>query len=231
MESDAPLLTARELRRLGEEHPERRLGHGGDLARLRRGVYADAGDWRTASLDERYRLHIRAAAERLSGRVVFSHESPLRLLGLPSLRPWPALVHVTGERRRGGRSQGDIARHCVGLDPVDVLAVGSVRCTSPVRTALDIAMSRTFAEGVVVADAVFDRYPGAREDFEEMLGLQLPGTRGIRRAARVLAFADPLAQSPGESWSRVLIAELGFAPPRLQVPIQHGHRTVAIVDF
>ncbi|WP_286278453.1 type IV toxin-antitoxin system AbiEi family antitoxin domain-containing protein [Naasia aerilata] len=83
MEPEASLFTSRELRRAGEEHPERRLGASGDLERLRRGVYADAGTWRTASFDAQYRMRIRAAAARLQGTVVFSHESALRLLDLP----------------------------------------------------------------------------------------------------------------------------------------------------
>lgn len=194
-------------------------------------MYADAGAWQSASRDDRYRLRILAAAERLQDDPVFSHETALRLHGLPALRPWPDLVHVVGERRTGGRSGSEVARHCVGLDAIDVVRVGGLYCTSAARTALDIALSRTFAEGVVVADAVFARFPGAQEDFEDLVRLLEPGARGIRRARRVLAFATPLAQSPGESWSRVLISELGFAAPDLQAPIYDGRRCVAVVDF
>ena len=84
---DDRLLTVSRSRALGDERPDRRALDGGDLQRLRRGVYADAGDWRNASLDDRYRLRIAAAAVRLEEPPVFSHESAARLLGLPSLRP------------------------------------------------------------------------------------------------------------------------------------------------
>ncbi|WP_210479780.1 hypothetical protein [Naasia sp. SYSU D00948] len=224
-------MTTRLLRATGEEHPERRAKSGGDLERLRRGIYADAGTWRTAGLDQRYSIRIRAAATALQGPLVFSHESALRMLGLPSLRPWPALVHVVVGPTAGGRSKGDVARHSVSVDAVDVVPVNGLLCTSPARTALDIALGRSFAEGVVVADAVFARYPGSRDDFAELLSLLPPGSRGIRRAARVLGFADPLSQSVGESWSRVVIAELGFVAPRLQAPVYLSQRCVGVVDF
>ncbi|WP_210507453.1 hypothetical protein [Naasia sp. SYSU D00057] len=231
MDSEAPLLTTTGLRALGEAHPERRARDGGDLERLRRGVYADAGNWRTATLDEQYRLRIRAVGERVQGPLVFSHESALRMLGLPALRPWPSMVHVIAPSSPGGRTKGDVVRHCIGVNPVDVVPVGALACTSPARTALDMALSRTFADAVVVADAVFARFPGARDDFAELLAELAPGTRGIRRAARVLAFADPLSGSPGESWSRVLISELGFSRPQLQAPVHVGRKRVAVVDF
>ncbi|BDZ45060.1 hypothetical protein GCM10025866_09690 [Naasia aerilata] len=112
-----------------------------------------------------------------------------------------------------------------------MVPVGELRCTSPARTALDLALSRSFAEAVVVADAVFARYPGARDDFGELLRMLGPGTRGIRRAARVLDFADPRSESVGESWSRVLIHELGFQAPELQSTVYLGSRRVGVVDF
>ncbi|MCU1569588.1 MAG: hypothetical protein JWR33_329 [Naasia sp.] len=122
-------------------------------------------------------------------------------------------------------------RHSVWLDAIDVMPVDDLACTSPARTALDLALGRSFSEAVVVADAVVARYPGGQEDLAELLRLLPPGTRGIRRACRVASFADARSQSPGESWSRALIAELGFAAPSLQQPIFLNGRRVGIVDF
>src|SRR3954451_4353730 len=141
MDSEPQLLSTAALRQIGEDHPERRA-RGGDLERLRRGVYAEAGDWRNASLDEQYRMRIRAVAARLQTAPVFSHESALRMLGLPALRPWPTLVHVLAPVSEGGRSKGDVIRHCTAVDGIDVVPVGELHCTSPARTALDIALSR-----------------------------------------------------------------------------------------
>ncbi|MCU1436937.1 MAG: hypothetical protein JWP66_24 [Naasia sp.] len=228
---DEKLLTIARLRAQGEERPERRAGENGDLQRLRRGIYADAGEWQTANLDERYAIRIAAAAARLEGLPVFSHESALRLLGLPSLRPWPEKVHILCERRSGGRSQLDVIRHCLGFEAAEVLQVGRHLVTSPARTALDIALARSFPEGVVVADHVFRNYAGARQDFAEMLELTGPRARGVRKAASVLRFADERSESPGESWSRVVIAELGFRPPELQSEIRHRGRFIGRVDF
>ncbi|HEY8588333.1 MAG TPA: hypothetical protein VIL55_02155 [Naasia sp.] len=225
------LIRRTDLVERGQERPERRVGEGGDLLRLRRGVYADAGDWRNSSLDEQYSLRIAAAAMRLEGWPVFSHESAVRLLGLPSLRPWPETVHIITERSSGGRSQHGVVRHCLGLEAVDVVRPDGLSCTSPARTVLDIAVSRTFAEAVVLADNVVARYPGAPEDLEELLGFVGTRLRGYRKVRRVLAFADPRSESPGESWSRVVIRELGFAPPDLQAVVRADGRVLGRVDF
>ena len=58
------------------------------------------------------------------------------------------------------------------------------------------------------------------------------GAYGRARARRALAFADGLAQLPGESISRLYIARLGFASPRLQVPVAaRGENRFYYVDF
>lgn len=49
---------------------------------------------------------------------------------------------------------------------------------------------------------------------------------------RIVEFASPLSESPGESLSRVRIHELGFQPPELQHEIRDAQgRPLGIVDF
>ena len=43
--------------------------------------------------------------------------------------------------------------------------------------------------------------------------------RGVRRIPRVLDLVDEGAQSPKESWLRVLLIEAGFPRPQTQIPI------------
>lgn len=61
--------------------------------------------------------------------------------------------------------------------------------------------------------------PAAEAVCAEVFAIAKRSAHGLTRARRVLRFADGRAQLPGESVSRVRLAELGFARPRLQVPV------------
>ena len=175
-------------------------------------------------LDERYRTAIRAAHETLTGPRLYSHESAAALLGLPVIDAWPKVIHLLCERRSGGRSQLDIVRHCLGLEGVDAVFVEGMAVTSPVRTAFDFALSRSFEAAVVITDAVLASVPDAGLELARLLEAH-GRRRGFARARAVLAFADGRSGSPGESISRVRIDRLGYAPPDLQVAVRTQRRT------
>ncbi|MDH2443900.1 hypothetical protein QDR37_08095 [Amnibacterium sp. CER49] len=219
MASEDRLFDRRALATTGLERPDRTAGTG--LERVRRGVYAIAGADQDAAA--RYRRHVLAADRTLAGPRLFSHESAAVLLGLPVLC-WPREVHLLEERRSGGRSQLDIRRHCVGLERADPVWIDGVLVTSPARTVFDLALARPFVDAVVVADAALRLHPGVREqlsDIAEWYGHR----RGHARLARVLAFANGLSGSPGESVSRVQIHESGFIAPMLQFEVVTGGRS------
>lgn len=185
--------------------------------RARRNVYLSSAD-APEEAGDRYLLTVRAAHRTLTGEHLFSHESSLVALGLPSFRPWPSKVHLLCERRSGGRSQLDVVRHCLGLEDVASVMVDDMLVTSPGRTAFDIALSRPFVDAVVVADATFRGYPGAREEFAALVE-RYGRRRGYQKAIAVLAFADELSGSVLESWSRVEMDEAGFVKPQLQLVV------------
>jgi hypothetical protein len=224
MTDDARLFLRSELLERGIERPDREPQPG--VRRLRRGVYGSVSP--DAAAGARYRLRVLAAHRTLTGDHVFSHEAAAVLLGLPALHGWPDRVHLICERRSGGRSQLDVVRHCLGLEAVQPVDVEGVLVTSPARTAFDIALVRPFADAVVVADAAL-RHPGAGAELASLVAWYERG-RGHARLGRVAAFADPLGETPGESWSRVRMAELGFAAPLLQFAVVSRGRT-EFADF
>ena len=102
------------------------------------------------------------------------------------------------------------------LQPSDVLDVGGVRVTTPVRTALDLACSLKRRQAVAIIDALM-RAEGL--SVADLLA-QLPrfrGRRGVVQARDVLGLVDPRAESPAESFTRLIIIDEGLPAPTLQV--------------
>ena len=99
-----------------------------------------------------------------------------------------------------------------------VVLVRGVLTTSVTRTIVDVARTVPFECAVIMADMALRTGGTARADLEECLGRMGP-VPGSRAAARVIAFADPLSESVGESRSRVLMHRLRMPKPDLQVRV------------
>ncbi|WP_375389066.1 hypothetical protein [uncultured Amnibacterium sp.] len=216
-----PILFRRsDLTALGVARPDRDGTAG--MNRVRRGVYAPPGSI-GAALDERYLRLVHASSRTLTGDTIYSLESAAAALCVPILGAWPTKVHLIAERRSGGRSQLDVVRHCIGLEHVSTVVVDGLVVTSPARTAFDFALSRPFADAVVVMDAVLRLYPESANEIAALA--EAYGTRrGHARLRRVIAFADGRSGSIGESWSRLEMDRLGFAEPDLQVKVTTDER-------
>lgn len=236
------LILASDLTSIGW-HPStvQRLARGGELVAVRRGVYAVASDWAAASRDERYRLLVRATAIVSRENTVFSHSSAavMHRLGRPGA--WPSVVHMLHPDASGGRRRGPTVLHRGVLDPEPVVIDG-VRVTSLWRTLVDMAITAPPETSVAMLDIALRREnggaasvtrPAVAEARARLLSLlaDLDPPRGAGRARSSIEFADPLAESVGESFSRVRIHRLGFQVPELQVrfaPVLGSH---ARADF
>jgi hypothetical protein len=96
---------------------------------------------------------------------------------------------------------------------------------------VDVARSVPFESAVVTADHALRTGGTTRQDLIDCITL-IARVPGIRAAARVVDFADPLSESVGESRSRVLIRRLGLPVPDLQVRVRRRDRSVmARCDF
>jgi hypothetical protein len=59
-----------------------------------------------------------------------------------------------------------------------------------------------------------------------------PRRRGIPHARKVLAMVDPGAESPKETWLRLLVIRRGFPPPETQIPVYNEYGVlVAVLDM
>ncbi|WP_164863457.1 type IV toxin-antitoxin system AbiEi family antitoxin domain-containing protein [Agromyces sp. LHK192] len=246
----AGLVTARRLVEVGWAPTSiQRMTRDGALARVRRGVYAPRAAWEAAGPDERFRMRIHAESLQADGPLVVSHRAAAAMHRLPAAVPWPEAIETFFAGATGGRSGGRRSVRRVGPEP-EVELVDGVAVTSLTRTLADVATTQSWRWSVPMLDAALraavlgaggGRRP--REPFDAMDAAApmrarvyaeiecLGRRRGRRRAEASVAFADPLAENAGESLSRVVIHELGFEAPELQVRFEEVFDGAAVVDF
>ena len=240
------LVPASELRALGvSSRAADSLVGLGQLARIRRGMYADGAVWDDATGDERYRLFVRSAALLSGQSFVLSHLSAAAMHGLPKIGAWPKTVHTVNPAATGGSAARFITSHRGG--PVPAMAkVGGQAATTLSRTLIDVAATSGFLVGVTMVDHALrveqervlseirsgvEGSPAlTKDDLYAELAAVNPRT-GARKVASVIEFSNGLAANPGESLSRVRIFELGFEIPELQVAFLNIEGHDYWVDF
>lgn len=171
------------------------------------------------ALDERVRLA--ALSTVLPPGAAFARRTAAALHGFRLLMPdesqHPPPVEVvvptgtTPLRRRGLRCRSaDLA------GDVDVLAGHPV--TSRLRTLLDVVRHENPGLALATADLAL-RLGGIDTALGQARLAMIPGERGVARARRLLDLADAGAESPGESWLRLRVADAGFGPVQTQVVV------------
>ncbi len=189
----------------------------GRLVVVRKGCYVATSALPDAS-DERYAMRVRATGPALAPDAVISHVSAAALFGLPLWGMRLERVHVTRDRRHGGRVNPRLHVHSAHLPATEVGALDGLAVTSVARTVADLARSLPFEQAVVLADAALHRELVTRAQLGSAIESRARRS-GTPAARRVLAFADGLSESPGESRSRVRMRLCGVARPQLQMPI------------
>jgi very-short-patch-repair endonuclease len=189
-----------------------------------RGVYADA------TLPETHEVAIAGAALIVPADAVFGGRSAAYLLGAESLVEVATPVEVVvPEAARFGPVIGlRIRRTSIPLD--DVRSVRRYTCTTPLRTALDIARFEVVPRAVVALDVLLSRGLVRAGDLGAAAA-SLPPGRGTRRARRAVALSDERAESPPESVLRVLLRLAGLMPEPQYVVRDAEGRFVARVDL
>jgi hypothetical protein len=201
----------------------------GRWVRLRRGAYTVPS--RGAAPDPRREHLLRAAATLavLGSQPVASHRTAAVVLGVPLLGGVPSEVEVTSARMRSRRGPGVIV-HPAPLPAAEVRHGLGLAHTSAARTAVDLSRTLPFREAVIAVDHCRHRRLAGSGELDAVLAGQRTWW-GAPKARRVLDFSDALAESPGESLSRVAIVASGLPRPRLQVWIGDSMDPVGRVDF
>ena len=111
---------------------------------------------------------------------------------------------MPGLRVRSGRIEED-----------EVTVVGGIPVTTPARTVLDLGCWYPTGQAVAAIDALV-RATDLKAADVELLLQRYPGRRGIRQARTALGLVDAGAQSPKETWLRLLLMHAGLPRPQTQ---------------
>ncbi|MEB3979673.1 hypothetical protein OQ968_00145 [Mycobacterium sp. 663a-19] len=117
------------------------------------------------------------------------------------------------------------------IEDDEIAVLHGMQVTTPARTALDLACRHPTGEAVAAIDSLA-RATHLKMADVELLAERYKGRRGIRRARVALPLVDPDAESPRETWLRLLLIRAGFPPPQTQIPVYDGYgQLVAVVDM
>lgn len=97
----------------------------------------------------------------------------------------------------------------------DVVDLGGLAVTSPLRTALDLACKLRRRDALAALDG-FMRLHGITQDEMRRELVRYFRRRGVVQARALVQHADPRAESPGESWTRMEMLDRGLPTPGLQ---------------
>jgi hypothetical protein len=209
----------------------RRMRAGQQLVALRPGAYIGGADARLRRPEARHLLEIEAALQQLGPGAVVSHASAAAVHRLPLWNTPLDRVHVTRNRRSGGRRSRYLHLHAAALDVDDFEVVDGILVTSVARTVADLARDLPFESALVPADAALHRRLATAAELHEAVE-RASNRRGNAAARRVVGFSDGGAESPGETRSRVALLRAGIAAPRLQRAVYAGTgRLIGRVDF
>lgn len=155
---------------------------------------------------------------------VFSHDSAAHALGLAFLAPREAYVHVTRPRVLGSRGRTGVKHHAAPYVRDQRVETAHGPALDLARTACDLAREHGVRTGLTACDAAL-RAGARRADLERALSA-MKHWRGVTAVRTAVALADPGAENPAESLSRLVVSETGFGTPATQFPVRLGESVV-----
>ena len=207
-----------------------RLVASGDLFRARSGCFVDSALLTDATAETRHALRARAVSRGYRQPHAISHVSALAVHGLPLLNIRADVVHLTLTGPGFPRTLRGLRVH-----PELPHSVARRRESSwVVHPAMAVVQSAALAgitAGVAAADAALRAGQVTKDDLGVALRMARLGP-GRADARAAVELADGRAESPGESWARVLFVSLGLPTVEPQVVIRDERgRFVGRVDF
>ena len=131
---------------------------------------------------------------------------------------WADDAHVVELIHDNWRSPPGIQTHGDRIEEDEIDLLAGVPVTSPARTALDVGCWYPTMSAVAGIDSL-TRATEIKAADVELLVRRYARRRGIARARHALELSDSGAQSPKESWLRVVLIQAGLPRPQTQIPV------------
>lgn len=187
-------------------HPDVYVAHGRELTATTRACAAWLWSRRRGVVGGR-------SASALHGAKWVDHQAPAQLF-YQHRRP-PAGINTWSD----------------SLADSEIRLIGGIPTTSPARTAFDIACRNPLRTAVAALDALARATKFDIAEVESLAG-RYKGHRNVRRARRALTLIDAGADSPRETWLRLLLIDAGYPRPDTQIPVYSEFgELVAVLDM
>ena len=116
------------------------------------------------------------------------------------------------------------------LSENDVMTIGQIKVTTPLRTALDLGCRLSRRDALATLDAFMRTHGLTRTDLRRELA-RFRRRRGVVQLRELIEIADARAESPGESRTRLCIVDDGLPVPELQFSVVVGGRELFRLDL
>ena len=185
----------------------------GDVAQPFPRVYALKDLWEKLRVDDR-ELFIMRAYATLHPDATFCSTSAALVHGLPVSYAQLGTLHVRVPVGTSTASGIHLARHAESGASIEV--VDGLRVENILQATVDATRMGSFEDGLAIADAFLRRYGREHDFLEEAVQRLARGRKGVETAREIARYADPRAESGGESVARGVMIREGIPPTDLQ---------------
>jgi hypothetical protein len=123
------------------------------------------------------------------------------------------LIHENRHRLPGLFTRGD------RIEEDEITVIDGVPVTTPTRTVLDLGCWYPMTSAVAAIDSLA-RATEIKAADVELLAQRYPGRRGIAGARLAITLFDAGAQSPKETWLRLVLIDAGLPRPQTQITVR-----------
>lgn len=116
------------------------------------------------------------------------------------------------------------------LLPEDICVVDGLPVTTPIRTAMDLGCKLSRRRALAALDAFMRKWGITHDDMGRLLPRYFR-RRGVVQLRELIPLADPRAESPGESWTRLEIVDAGLPVPEPQYWVNVDGRPTYRLDL
>ena len=197
-----------------------------EIHRIRRGAYVLADVYSAALPSDRYALRVKAVLLSRGRGHRASHHSALALLGIAAHAVSEGVITMEARSARRVRSKDGVSLH--PWSGAASWMVGEWRTVAPATACVQVAATSGFLAGVCAMDSALYQKRVTVDDLTAALA-HVPGLR-CGQARRAIAATDAGAESVGETRTRIVLVDGGFAV-RSQVGIRDRAGFVGRLDL